>query len=348
MSLIDQAKANEADHTQGGDGKDFVAPAGLTMARFIGYVEVGKRPQKEWKGQPKPDASEARFTFELLSPKNIRKIEVDGETTTVTDVIGSKVSMKTGDRAAFVKLLRKMAYGREGITNHAQMLGEAFLINVIHAEGEDKDKNKKTYANMKDADFNWTISAPVQTDALTGNVTQLPVPEPTLPLRLLLWDNPTPEQWASVFIDGTRTVKNAEGQEVEESKNWLQRDIVTNALNFGGSPLEQMLNGVEDLEMPGDVADEPVPDMTGENPELALAKANLAKAEAAAKAAITASNEALENAGLEKAPATAAAAVGLKEPIKGRVATVTVTDDPPTQAEQLAAAKAIIAQLTGK
>ena len=46
MSLVDQAKANEADHTKGGSGEDFIAPAGLTMARFTGYVEVGKRPQK--------------------------------------------------------------------------------------------------------------------------------------------------------------------------------------------------------------------------------------------------------------------------------------------------------------
>lgn len=301
MGLLDQAKANEADHTKGGEGGDFIAPAGLTMARFIGYVEVGKRKQNPWKGTAKPDCAEARFTFELLSPKNIREIEVDGETITRTDVINSKVAMKTGDKASFVKLLRKMAYGRDGIVNHAQMLGEAFLINVIHAEGKDREGNPRTYANMKDADYNWTISAPVQTDALTGKVANLPVPEPTLPLRLLLWDQPTTEQWQSVFIDGERTTKDKEGVETTESNNWLQRDIVTEAMNFSGSPLEQMLNGVDDLELPGDVADEP-----------------------------------------QK--------VGLEGEIKGETADVVVVDDVgmlDDAAEQLAAAKAIIAKLTG-
>jgi len=76
------------------------------------------------------------------------------------------------------------------------------------------------------------------------------VPEATIPLRLLLWDQPTTEQWDSVFIDGTRTVKR-DGIEVQESKNWLQQDIVENALDFGGSPLEIMLNGIDNLELPG-------------------------------------------------------------------------------------------------
>jgi len=340
MTLLDQAKANEADHTQGGDGGDFIAPAGLTMARFTGYVEVGKRKQKPWKGQPKADASEARFTFELLSPKNIRDIEVDGEKITVTDVIGCKVAMKTGDKASFVKLLKKMAYGREGITNHAQMLGEPFLINVIHGKGKDKDGNDKTYANMKDDDYNWQISAPVQTDALTGNVAQLPVPEATIDIRLLLWDTPTQEQWDSVFIDGDRTVKNEKGEEVTESKNWLQRDIVTNALNFAGSPLEQMLNGVGDLEMPGDKADEPTEDAAQAAENIAAAEyheaqAKLNAAAAAAAAAIVESNKALEGKAL----------VGEVLPPETTTLGKSV---PQTADEQLAAAKAIIAQLTGQ
>jgi hypothetical protein len=180
--------------------------------------------------------------------------------------------------------------------------------------------------------------APVQTDALTGNVTLLPVPEPTLPLRLLLWDTPTKEQWDSVFIDGTRMVKNEAGEEVEESKNWLQRDIVTAALNFGGSPLEQMLNGVEDLEMAGDVAEEPVKHDPNAVAEMQAA-ATLAAAQAAAQAAIVESNKAMEGQNVPK--------------LVGKVADIVVVDDVvqkavPDQAAQLAAAQAIIAQLTGQ
>jgi len=157
------------------------------------------------------------------------------------------------------------------------------------------------------------------------------VPEATIDIRLLLWDTPTQEQWDSVFIDGDRTVKNDKGEEVTESKNWLQRDIVTNALNFAGSPLEQMLNGVGDLEMPGDKADEPAtePDTAA---ELAAAQAKLNAAAAAAQAAIVESNKALE--GQKTVPK------GTPEPMGKSV--------PQTAEEQLAAAKAIIAQLTGQ
>ncbi len=330
MGLLDQAKANTDDQTKTESYEDFVAPAGPTMARFIGYTEVGKRKQKPWKGTAKPDASEVRFTFELLSPKNIREIEVDGEKITKTDVIGCKVAIKSGEKAAFTKLLNRMAYGREGIINFAQMLGEAFLINVIQAQGKDRDGNEKTYANMKDAEFNWTISAPVQSDALTGQVTQLPVPEATLPLRLLLWDNPTTEQWASVFIDGERTIKNSDGTETIESKNWLQRDIVENAINFSNSPLSAMLNGLsdEDLSIPGDVG----PDGEAEarevaaKAEAAAAQAAYDKAAAAAALAITESNKALEG-----------------QPTYGKSVPETMAQ---TDAEALAQAQAIIAKLT--
>ena len=233
-----------------------------------------------------------------------------------------------------------MAYGRPGITNHAQMLGEAFLINVIHAPGKDRDGNDKTYANMKDADFNWQISAPMQTDALTGETTKLPVPDPTIDLRLLLWDNPTKEQWDSVFIDGDRTVKNEAGEDVTESKNWLQKDIVTNALNFAGSPLEQMLNGVADLELPGDVADEPVPhtDVATVEQNKAAAQAAQAtydKAAADAALAIKASDEAREKIAETEVPVT------------DRVATAGKSVPQSTE-DALAAAQAIIAELTGK
>lgn len=331
MGLLDQAKANTDDQTKGDDFKDFVAPSGPTMARFIGYVEVGKRKQKPWKGTAKPDASEVRFTFELLSPKNIREIEVDGEKITTSDVIGCKVAIKSGEKAAFTKLLNRMAYGREGIINFAQMLGEAFLINVIHAQGKDRDGNEKTYANMKDAEFNWTITAPVQVDALTAAVTTLPVPEPTLPLRLLLWDNPTTEQWQSVFIDGERTIKNEDGTETIESKNWLQRDIVENAINFANSPLSAMLNGLSDadLAIPGDVG-EPGGAAADQVAAVAAAADKLSAAESAAQAAIVESNKALEQAG-------DVATVG-----KGVVKEMIDED-----AKALAEAKAIIAKLTG-
>jgi hypothetical protein len=146
-------------------------------------------------------------------------------------------------------------------------LGEGFLIDIVHNEVEAQgDKPKRTFANMKDADGNFLIGAPMyQTDPLDDTTLQpIPVPAPTSPIKLLLWNAPSTEQWASIFVDGTRTVKNEKGEEREVSKNWLQEDIVQNAVNFEGSPLQSLLGGVADLnldlnpEQPSAPAGEPV------------------------------------------------------------------------------------------
>ncbi len=268
MSLLEQAKASTNDQTKTTAFENDLTPAGKTFARFVGYTEVGKRPQKAWQGKAKPDCNEARFTFELNGPKHCREIEVEGEMKKVTGVIGIKLTIKSAENSGFIKLFNKMKYGRDGINNFPQMLDEGFLIDIIHAPGKDRDGKDVMYANMKDDDYNYLISAPMMTNPATGELMKFDIPESTIPLRLLLWDQPTTEQWQSVFIDGTRTVKR-DGVEVQESKNWLQQDIVENAIDFGGSPLEQMLNGVDDLEMPGDVGDT-TPDATPQEIAAAL------------------------------------------------------------------------------
>ena len=143
-----------------------------------------------------------------------------------------------------------MTYGRSGITHMALMLGEAFLVKVVHnVVGEGKDQ--KTYANLKD-DSGWTISAPVKADPVTGESEPLPVPQPTKPLQLLLWDSPTYEQWESIFIDGERTTKDDKGVETTKSNNWLQNDIKDNASDFEGSALHIMLlSGATGMDLDG-------------------------------------------------------------------------------------------------
>lgn len=236
--------------TKDGDFTNEPHPKGLTPARFIGYVEVGRRPQKPFQGKDKPPADEVRLYFELNGPKHRRDVDVNGTMTQFTNVIAVKMAKKLGDKAAYKQLFNKMTYGRDSIRHMAQMLGEGFLINIEHSTVPAADgKPAKTYANMKDANGVWLLSAPVVTDPLTGVSTPVPVPAPLQPLRLLLWDRPTKEQWATLFIDGEKTIKDAKGLERTVTKNWLQEDIVTGALNFEGSPLQVMLGGLGDLSL---------------------------------------------------------------------------------------------------
>lgn len=235
-----------------------VTPAGPTPARFIGYVELGKRKQRPYQGKEKPDAPMVRLTFELNGKKHRNSFEKDGVTQEFTNTISVTIAKKMSDKAVFWKLFKRMVAGRDGITHMAQMLGEGFMITVVHNEAE-KDGKRVVYANIRDAEGTWTVGAPYMTvpDEDGEPVTKaVPVPEVTKPLQCLLWDNPSKEMWDSIFIDGTYTKKDGD-KEVEVSKNWLQEDIVANATDFIGSPLEEIVAGLSELSLENDPVEAP-------------------------------------------------------------------------------------------
>lgn len=260
-SLLEQARKaaeNEklADQTKDvGGGFDYTPPPeGKAGARFIGYVEIGKRKKPDYNGKPKADALEAFLFFELMGKKYQQTFGEGKDAVTRQHVLREKVHVKAGERANFTKLLKKMTYGRAGITHMALMLGEAFLIQIVHnTVGEGKDK--KTYANMRTKDDGWLIGAPMydaNKDPLgEPDMKPLPVPEANEAMKLLLWDDPTKEQWDSIFIDGTRTVKDEKGNEKEVSKNWMQEDIQENATDFDGSALQTLLLSIGGMELDG-------------------------------------------------------------------------------------------------
>lgn len=131
----------------------------------------------------------------------------------------------------------------------AFMLGEAFIVNIIHNKSKD---GKRTYANIKDKSGVWKIGAPVKVDD-EGETVPLKAPAATVEPRLLLWDSPTIEQWQSIYIDGTYTKKEGD-KEVEVSRNWIQ-NLAKSANNFEGSALQTMILAAVDGDLP-DVDDE--------------------------------------------------------------------------------------------
>lgn len=242
-ALLNQAKTGSTvDQTKEPERKAFeIIPAGPTPARFVGYVEVGKHPQ-EFDGKAKADALEVILTFELNGKKHHIEYEKDGETIKRTNIKRETMPAYTASKAGFKKLFNSMRAEREEITHMAQMLNEPFLITVVH--NADKTDPTKVYANIKD-DNGWRVGPPIYTpDPLEPGITKiLPVAEATVPLQLLLWDNPTKEQWDSIFIDGIRTVKK-DGKEVEVSKNWVQERCLA-AKDYESSALADMLSGAD-------------------------------------------------------------------------------------------------------
>lgn len=238
--VINQA-AKAEDHTkEQAMGKTI--PAGVTIGRFVHYIELGPQPQ-EWNGKKKPDCEMVRITFELLHPEFNKNIKEDGSA--YYDKLSCTIPKKFVSRAKFLKLMTQMSYGRDH-THMAQMLGEDFKITVFHHVNED---TKQTYASLFNTDFSPQIMAPykVVEDDL-GNVIEkkrIPTPEATVDLKCFIWSNPTMECWNSIYIDGTYKTK-VDGKEVEKSANVNQERIMASPA-FKGSAVEAMLEGANQL-----------------------------------------------------------------------------------------------------
>jgi len=244
QDLIAVAKANQ-DQSEVKTGGDFeyVPPvAGPTFARFIEYIELGKHVKK-YLGKDKPSASQVRVVFELVHPKNIKEIEVEGGgKKKIADRIKVDMPLSMSDKSKFYKLFKIMQAGRSDITHMAEMLNEGFIVIVKH--NADEKNPKIVYANIWDG-TKWDVQQPVQVDVLAGTTTKLPVPEPISPLKIFLWDNPTKDTWDSLFIDGERDIKDDKGVVTgKESKNKTQ-ELLLSATDYPGSALNVLLQGVD-------------------------------------------------------------------------------------------------------
>jgi hypothetical protein len=237
---------------------EYELPAeGQTGMRFIEYIELGFQPQKPYQGKAKVPALETLCTFELLGPKYVREIDVDGGKKTISDAITERVTVKLSDKANFRKLFNKMGYGRPDYAHIAQFLGQDYRGYVSHSPAtNDKGEKIKQYANLRDPEGAIGIGAPfvlipVMDDngEPTGETTKraLKVRESLRPMRIFLFDNPTKETWDSLFIDGFSDVKDEKGNVTgKRSKNWIQEKIMAST-KFKGSSLEAMLHDLGGL-----------------------------------------------------------------------------------------------------
>lgn len=239
------AKQDQSKRTAGGGGDFTPPPAGWTPARFVGYVEMGVQPGGKYQGKPKPDVDQVRLIFELLGEKHIRELD-DGRK--VCNRYEFNIKKSLHPKASFAKLFDQMAEGHEGITHFGQLLGEAFRIKISHNVVK-KDGKDITYVNISDkAGYNITPPRKPEYDE-DENITgykKIKVPEMMGEPKLFLFDEPTQEAWDALFIDGEKEVKGDDGETTTKSRNWLQEKI-TQAKNFKGSALEQMVGGLDDL-----------------------------------------------------------------------------------------------------
>ncbi len=224
------------DHTKTPTIERSTPEAGPTTARFVGYIELGKRKQADYQGEKRAPADSVLLVFELNGKAHLRETDSG----IMPNLKYETMTVKLGDKGGFKKLFNKMKAGRDSITHMAKMLGEGFILRIHHNKGTG-DKKDVVYANIKNSEGEWSVAPPFAESPIDGTVTHFNVPQAITPVRLLLWDRPSKGQWDSLFIDGSRKRKNKEGVEEEVSNNWIQESIVRQATNFEGSALEAML-----------------------------------------------------------------------------------------------------------
>lgn len=224
-----QALANQAaevgpdmtESVKGGTSR--LLPAGYAFGRLVEYVELGNQPQ-EFNGKAKEPALEVQLGFALWG------VGYQNDDGTPYVIRPYPFAISRNEKARAFKLFKLMNW-RGTAKSFAQLLGQAFLVKIVH-----EAKSKTDAAIVSRIDFAGFLPP-------LDPVTQAPyaIPEATDDLyRLFLWDFPTKDGWDALYVDG----KYDDGK----SKNRVQETILA-ALDFHGSALQQMLmaSGVQAL-----------------------------------------------------------------------------------------------------
>lgn len=208
---------NEA--VSGGSGAR-VLPVGNAFCVLIGVVELGKHPQ-EFNGKAKDPADEVQLTFALMGQGfNGEKYSNDDGTPYILKCY--PFAMSRNEKARAFLTFKKMNWKGQA-KSFPQLLGQAFFLPI---KQQPKSKTDSTMVSRPDLTG---ILPPL--DAMTGQPYPTPQVDPKL-YHLFLWEKPTIECWNSIYVEGT--------YDDGESKNVLQSTI-TAALNFQGSPIQQLL-----------------------------------------------------------------------------------------------------------
>ena len=230
-----KAVAAGADQTKSVAGGTFeAAAAGPGLARFIGYIEIGKQ-----KGTFKGVATvkeKVMLIFELVGKRHATAEDQQPHRVTVTE------TYSLNEKANFFKLFQRMNY-KQDAQHICQLLGNGYKVEVIHDKWKGTDGKERTDITFKN-ESGYTISPPRKEDedSETGWV-DVAVPAARSDLRCFLWEHADLQQWGSLFIEGEYPERKNDKGEVTapaKSKNTLQAKVMS-AVNFQGSPIHALL-----------------------------------------------------------------------------------------------------------
>lgn len=249
--LIDAAvEVQDTDMTETGTGgfDRIVLPKGKYNARFVEYVEYGKRtPMYQGKPTGKAPVLEVKVGFIFYGP--------NGEQVPIRSL---RMKVSNSEKAVFKQLFDRL--NTKGTLRHAaQRLGQAFRIELDVVEKDGKEYNTVNFASLDELP---------KFDPETGKPVELPELDPK-DIKIFLWAKPTKETWDSLYIDGVN-------EKTGKSKNFIQNDILE-AVDYVGSPLQQLIEGKlptpADLAPPSDAVAGPTGEASAAAPEAPSAPA---------------------------------------------------------------------------
>lgn len=172
------------------------------------------------------------LTFELHGAQHPVK-KIDGEDVPVRIDVQETLSMH--ENANFRRLFEGMKAGRDNIRHMAQMLGEAFSVEVFHHHGKDG----KVYAYLREQNGPYRISPPLLKNPMTGETVPLDVPAAVSTTRCFLFKVADKEMWDSIYIPGTYPDGNSKDK---------YRDAIRRASNWKDCPASRLIESANPYE----------------------------------------------------------------------------------------------------
>lgn len=265
MSILAKFAAQIAEHkeiaadmtqVQKGGGGSKLWPEGYVLARLTEYVELGSHAE-EFQGEMKPSAPKFKLGFRMFGEGYMYDGQ-DGAEAEPGNISTFELTISRNEKAKAFKLFAKMNYDKD-CTNFAEMLGNAYMIKIVHKKGSGPDAKVTARLDLE------SILPPL--DPLTKQ--PYPVPDAAEKhYRLFLFDNPSQEQWDSLFLPNS----------TEES---FLHARIREADNFAGSAVEALVGGAIVPEGNDD-------DMAQEAPQTAVEAPKAAQAVVTPKATVTA------------------------------------------------------------
>lgn len=215
---------NMTEVQKGGGGGGRLLPEGYAFGQLVEYIEFGSQPQ-EYQGVAKDPAPTFQLGFALSGEGYQNEDGTPYLTRTYT------MAMSRNEKAKAFLLFKALNWKGDK-THFAQMLGQKFLVKIVHTKPD-------AAAQAKGAKPRSIIDTKGFLPPLDP-VTRAPYGIPDAPdsmYRLFLWEHPTLDGWNSLFIEGEFEAKDGKPA---RSKNFVQEEIL-GAVDFPGSPLEQLL-----------------------------------------------------------------------------------------------------------